>query len=488
MFEPANETELASTATAVEFRGVSISPRATVRIEAAPAPNGPFAQIATATTDAQAVLQGGAITYAFSTTVSIPPSRWAQTCSGSETFVRARGGNLVFTTYDTAAVAGVDAETCIALQISDGRPFVYAAAACKSIYGAPARLRVQRGGLSTPTLSRDLRIVSHYQAQDYECLTQIDGSLSIVDPTTFDIAFPALEAVTGSLDAVYPRELGQSRAVDLPLLASVGGDVRVSSFPMPGAQEFVVHMDFGMPALTQSGGNLTIEFEGAGAGFDSLSGFDTLAMLDGDLRLWNRRFIDTSFNSLLPSLQSVAGDAELRPGLSTFGLLNSLASVAGDVALAAGSLNGSPDDDLIALVTIGGDARVELFAGAQGGDLPALTSVGGALAVKVGAFAFNPGDRYFPALSDVGGVLRVFETEAPIGALGATSVDAGGLELDANPSLTDLESDIGHVAIPNNGPITIIDNPGITDCDAEAWVDGLQGHNGPVEISGNGPC
>jgi hypothetical protein len=477
MFEPANETELASTAVAVEFRGVSITPRSTVRIEAAAAPNGPFVQIATAVTDARPMLQGGALTYAFSTTASIPRTRWAQTCAGSETFVRARGGNLVFTTYDSAALAGLDAETCIAQGIADGSPFVSAATTCQSLFGAPARLRVEGGGLSTTTLARGLRIVSHYQAEDYACLAQINGNLEIVDPTSAEIAFP-------SLTALYPRLLGESRAIDLPLLASVGGNVDVSSVPLPGDQGISALMDFGMPALTQVGGNLAIDFEGEGAGFDSVAGFAALGTLDGDLAVSNRRTTDTSFSNLLASLESVGGDAALRPGLSTLSLLGALETVGGDFSLVAGSLNSI--GNLAALVAIAGDASVAL--GVLGDDLPALETVGGALAVRVDDFGLSPGERYFPLLGDVGGVLRVFESDAPIGVLGAASVDVDGLELEANSSLNDLESDVGHLDIANNGAITIIDNPGISDCEAQDWVDGLQGHNGPVVISGNGPC
>ena len=486
LFEPANETELASVATPVEFRGVAYTPRTTVVIEAATAPDGPFVQIATATTDAHAVVQGGASTYAFSTTAAIPRSRWAQTCAGRETFVRARGGNLVFTSYDSAAIAGLDAETCIANWIADGRPFVYAAATCQSIYGAPARLRVEGGGLSTTTLSRNLRVVSQFHAQDYACLTQIVGNLTITDPTAAAIEFPELAAVTGSLQAVYPRRLGNSRAIDLPLLASVGGDVSVSSAPLPGDQGASAVMAFGMPALTQIGGNLAIAFQGEGSGFDSVSGFDTLAALAADLEVGTPASSnDTGFSGLLPELQSVAGDVELRPGLSTTALLGALVSVGGSFALNAGSLNSI--GNFAALASIDGDASIELV-GVQGDDLPALETVGGSLAVHVGDFGLGPGERYFPVLGEVGGVLHVFETEAALGALGAAAVDAGGLTLEANPALVDLASDVGHVDVANNGPITIIDNPGISDCDAADWVDGLPGHNGPVVISGNGPC
>src|SRR3970040_2179014 len=52
MFEPANETALGSQREVVEFRGVAATPRAFVRIQAAAAPDGPFAQIATGFADA----------------------------------------------------------------------------------------------------------------------------------------------------------------------------------------------------------------------------------------------------------------------------------------------------------------------------------------------------------------------------------------------------------------------------------------------------
>ena len=47
MFEPGNETALRSRGQSVSFSGVAITPRATVTIEAAASPAGPFSVIAT---------------------------------------------------------------------------------------------------------------------------------------------------------------------------------------------------------------------------------------------------------------------------------------------------------------------------------------------------------------------------------------------------------------------------------------------------------
>lgn len=483
MFEPGNETALRSRGQAVSFSGVALTPRATVTIEAAAAPNGPFAVIATVQASALPTLIGGALLYEFSTSAVVPTVRWAQTCTGSETFARARGGSLVLTTYDSAAIAGVSGEECIDAAIADGSPFLFAANTCASDHGPPARLTAPEAPLSAAVLARDLRIVNPYQAGDYACLTSIDGDLRILDPSNTDLELPDLAAVSGDLEIRYPRELGDtaSRLVELPVLASVDGDVRLQSLrpagPNPGGP---LTIELGLPALTEIGGALSIEFEGAGAGLDTVRGLAALTALAGDLTVRNRFPLDTGYANLLPELVEVGGDATLLLGLTTTGVLRALENVAGDVTLEVGTLS-APAFDLAALAGIGGDATLRIGVG-NGGELPALESVTGTLAVRYGS---APAQPFAASLGSVGGELRVFESFA---VPGDAPLAVGSLELHANPGLTDLAGMLSHVSVAPAGPIAITDNPSITDCEAQAWVDGLAGHIGPVTISGNDSC
>ncbi len=488
MFEPANETALRSRRQSVEFRGVTLSPRTTVRIDAAAAPNGPFALIATTQASAVPTLIGGAVLYEFSVSVAVPSARWAQTCTGSESFVRARGGSLIFTTYDHQAIAGISGEQCIEAEIADAVPFVFAANTCASDYGAPARLTAAEGALPTSVLARNLRIVNPYQAEDYACLTQVDGELRIVDPSNRDLAFPDLASVSGDLAIRYPREPGDtaSRRVELPALASVGGSVGLESLrpmgPNPGGP---LSIDFGLPALTQIGGALSIEFEGIGAGFDAVRGLPALVAHAGDLTLRNRFVLDTSYSNLLPALFDVGGNATLELGLTCNGVLSALENVSGDFSLEVGTLTGGTDLD--SLSEIGNHATLQI-AVPSGGELPALASVAGSLAVIYDTSApAQPLPPYLANLGSVGGELRVSDSFA-LPVPGDAPLTVGSLELDANPGLIDLAETLAHVSVAPTGAISITENPSITDCEAQDWVDSLPGHSGPVTIAGNDAC
>lgn len=483
MLKPENETSLRSRRQAVEFRGWALLPRSTVQIEAAAAPNGPFTVIATVQASGVPTGVGGAVLYEFSTSVAVPTVRWAQNCTGSETFVRARGGSLILTTYDSAAIAGVSGEECIEAAIDDATPFVFAATSCASEYGPPARLTAAEAPLPGTTISRNLRIVNPHQAEDYACLTSIDGNLRIVDPSNTDLEFPDLASVSGELEIHYPRELGDttSRLVDLPELMTVGGGVQLESLrpdgPNPGGP---LTIELGMPALTQIGGALSITFEGAGAGLDSVRGLAALTTHAGDLTVRNRFPLDTAYTNLLAQLVEVGGDATLLLGLTTNGALQALENVSGDFTLTAGTL-AQPANDLAELAAIGGDADVRIDVGA-GGELPALVGVGGSLALRYGT---SPAQPVLAGLGSVGSELRVFESNA---VPGAAPLSVGSLELDANPGLTNIGAMLSHVSVAPTGAISIIDNPNITDCEAQAWADGLPGHVGPVTISGNDSC
>ena len=81
----------------------------------------------------------------------------------------------------------------------------------------------------------------------------------------------------------------------------------------------------------------------------------------------------------------------------------------------------------------------------------------------------------------------MFSSAGPPVIPGSVPLSVGSLELDGNPGLENLAESLAHVSVAPNGPVTITDNPNISDCEAQDWVDSLPG-NHPTVISGNGPC
>ena len=62
------------------------------------------------------------------------------------------------------------------------------------------------------------------------------------------------------------------------------------------------------------------------------------------------------------------------------------------------------------------------------------------------------------------------------------------LVLDANDELSDLATTLSKLQIDASGPISITGNEGISDCEAQDYVDGLPGHTVPVTIADNDAC
>jgi hypothetical protein len=491
MFEPGHE-QVVQRRREVTFSGSVLTARAELIFEAGQSPLGPFTEIGSTLSSGVPMMLGGATLYAFSDDAAIAPSLWAQTCAGFETFVRARGGALVLTTYDSEAIAGETPAECVADEIAAGLPFVTAAFNCASPFGAPVRLRALGGGLSGTTIERDVRIVNPHQAMDYACVETIDGDLTIEDPTPSDIALPALVEVTGNVEVIYPRDGGgTARVVDLPALTTVGGDVDLSS-PRPEVAEGETDIDFGLPVLASVGGDVTIEFELPGTGIDSLAGLPSLAAIAFDLEVVSLAEHDASYTNLLPNLAAVGGSAYLDLGLTSKGIFSALETVDGDFTLQIGVLVTGMES----LIEVGGDFSFSILGsgggflngGLIGGEMPLLATIGGDAEFTVINLQVTAGERYLETLSLVGGVLRFAQSEAPIESLGSLGVSVLGLDLDANPGLMDLAASLAHISVADDGPITITNNPAITDCDAQSYVDGLAGHTGPVVIAGNGDC
>ena len=482
MLEPGHEQEVALISNSISFAGAVPLSEREVTIEASASPKGPFVEVGSVFSAAAGTPVGTTTLYGYAVDLVIPDELWAETCAGRETFVRAKDGDAVLLTYDSEEVAGVSGAECITSRLDEGAHVVSAAYGCASPYGSPVRLRSPQRGRHSGEFQRDVHIVNPHQAEDYSCAVQIDGDFSVTDPTPTDVSFPLLATVTGSVELLYPRPAsGVARTIGLPLLATVGGTLSLES-PRPEAAEPLTAIDFGMPALDALGGSLHITFNASGTGFDSLSGLGGLADLPQDLAVTNQRTTDTSYGSLLPNLTSVGGNVELVGGLTCHGILDPLVTVGGSLWVETTTLASG----LGSLASVDGDA--DLRIGLVGGDVPSLTSVGGDLRLRMDNFVLPPGAMHLPALTLVQGTLRIYDSGSSPAAVGAASVEVGGLELDASPGVDELPADVDQFAIEPTGPITIVDNPNITDCEAQSYVDSLSTHTGPVTIGGNGPC
>lgn len=485
LFQPNNETALGGIGERVTFRWVSIGRRSSpVDIEAATSAAGPFAVIDTVTPVGSPVSINGANLTEFEATVVIPDVYWTQTCAGSETFVRARGGALIFTSYDDASITGETPEQCIT---NDGGFFPFSAIACASDFAPPLRLTAP--GPGAVQLAGDLEIVSPYQADDYACLESVDGNFVVSDPSLEDLSFPLLASVTGDVELHYGYGNASIRTIDLPLLHTVGGSLLLSIIDEDPTPFPNFAAPFGLPALTFVGNDLRIVTEGPGVTQVSVSGLPLLTTIFGNLEI-DANNGDNGYSGLLPALEQVDGHIVADLGFSVSSGFDAISTVGGDVEISVNSwLGGNGGFD--GLVSVGGDFR--FFGGSivYADDFPALQNVGGDLTIETfGSWNGMPGERYLPQLTMVAGDLRWVSTSAIdlLSQLGSTTVLVGGLTLDGNLGLSDLPGRLSQVQIDTSGSIMILDNDGISDCDAQDYVDGLPGHVGPVSISGNDPC
>ncbi|MCG8588608.1 MAG: hypothetical protein MJE66_04890 [Proteobacteria bacterium] len=478
LFEPTNESELASRRESVRFRWVSLQDRAPVVLEAALRPGGPFQSIGVSVGPGVPVVINGASLFEFEAMASIPTELWRDTCDGRETFVRARGGSLILTTYDNPSIAGAEPEECIA---DNGGFFPFAAIACAS--DTPP-VRLVAPGPGTTDVVGDLEIASPHQAADYACVESVDGDFVVRDESLEDLSFPALTSVTGSVELTYAYQPNASiRSIDLPSLASVGGDLQLR-FPDSGSGGFSLSADFGLPALASVGGGLRLDTAAPGTTIVNYDGLPALTSLPGSLDV-DANNGDNSYGGFLDNLAQVDGDVRADLGFTVTGGFGGLTTVAGDVEVSATTyVFGS---NFPALSTVTGDFR--LFGGTllMGNEFAGLESVGGDLTVESSSFNLAPAP-YFALLENVGGSLRFVSMTGAVAELGSVAVDVGGLVLDANDELSDLATTLSKLQVDASGPISITGNEGISDCEAQDYVDGLPGHAGPVTIADNDAC
>jgi hypothetical protein len=457
LFSPANESVVASKETSLTFEGVTGLDR-TAFITASSSAAGTFEDVIELDADAAG---------AFSGSSAVPVWLWRPLCDrtgGWETFVRAdnpeRTGHLL--TFDDEDISGIAGEDCVDQHIEDG-DYLGALFECGSQSSPVARVRASAGGTGPIVFEGDIVIDSPDDADGLECVQTLDGSLTVDDGVFADITLPSLQVITGDVSLVFEREanlFGRTEVIHLPALHTVGGDVALHAVAAMNGQ--TARDRFGMHALTSVGGDVSIEIDAFNC---TPSGFASLTTIAGSVT-YDSCSADGSGAGLFPALVSIETDLDVTFGGSTQELFfGDLVTVGGDLTATGGTWN----------VSLDGTGRM----------FTALTTVIGTLhAIDVHIFGATP--RAFDALAQVGTL--DWDSGGTMELIGADAVALDGLRFHDNAWLTELTTLMSKYTIGPSAPITITDNEGLPECDAQAWVAALPGHTGPVTISGNLAC
>ncbi len=459
LYSPANESVVPTRETPIDFEGWGAA-NSSIHIVAAGDPTDAFEEFVSFPTDGSGGFVGSEI---------VPLAYWRPMCDevgGWETFLRGDNaeGSGSLGTFDDASITGVDGQDCIAGYIAEGN-WTGAFFHCVSPDSPYVRIHASAGGTGVSSIDGDVLIDSPADAEDLACVQIIYGSLTIDDGVVQDLILPSLQEVTGNVTIVYERSGGvfpDVESVELPALHTIGGDLDLLS-PNPPGESQNISLDLGMPALASIGGDVAIEVESFNC---SVRGLDALTHLPGSL-VYDSCSADGQASALVPALLSIAGDLDVTLGSSTQQhFFNSIQTIAGDATIRNGGWTST--------------------AGGAGTMFTALTDVAGELrVVNVSIFAF-PTPRAFDALASVG--LLDWDSGGTMEAIGAPAVALGGLRLNDNGWLVDLPALMSKYTLDPNAPITISNNANLPECAAWAWVDGLRGHVGPVDIFGNLAC
>jgi len=459
LYSPANESVVPTKETPIDFEGWAAA-NSSIHMVAAGDPAETFEEFASFATDAS----GG-----FFGTEVVPLAYWRPMCDdvgGWETFLRADNaeGSGSLGSFDDASITGVDGQDCIADYIAEGN-WTGAFFNCVSPDSPHVRIYASAGGTGASSIDGDVLIDSPADADALACVQIIYGSLTIDDGVVENLTLPSLQEVTGNVSIVYERSGGvfpDVESVELPVLHTIGGDLDVLS-PNPPGESQNISLDFGMPALANIGGDVGIEVDSFNC---TVRGLEALTHLPGSL-VYDSCSADGQASSLVPGLLSIGGNLDVTFGSSTQQhFFNSIQTIAGDATIRNGGW------------TPNGDGTGSMFG--------SLTTVIGELhVIDVSIFPF-PTPRAFDVLASVG--LLDWDSGGTMEAIGAPAVALGGLRLNDNGWLTDVSTLMSKYTIDPNAQITISNNVNLPECSAWAWVDGLPGHVGPVDIFGNLAC
>jgi hypothetical protein len=358
----------------------------------------------------------------------------------------------------------------------------------------------------------DLALVGGADATLYQCVTDIEGNLSITGdavpagPDTFTpgvvFQLPRLEVVSGDLTI----DGGRSEVISLPRLEEVGGNMsatvyRFRALVNGSAKGMATRIDG--RRLVSIGGSLTYQANSFQTWPNNLTfalGLDALVSVGGGVTLHENVF--PSNIQGLGALLAIPGDLVFDAGVSDLnssdssatpaveGLLNSLQEVAGNAQLV---LPPNANIALAHLAHVGGDLTVQAagtHASLRPTLAPALADVGGDLLIHDGEMLFCNGNQaYWPALTSVGGTVLVdghSSFKKSFGATGAAHLTVGSVQVAQTlTARVPFQSDL---AVTGNGAVSFTDNTALCPCLVDAFTTQLaaSGWTGAATSTGNG--
>ena len=467
---PFNNTTLSGTGEAVKFQGYTFTPGGTVEIQASTSPSGPFSTIATAVAQTNPyTYPDGFKVYYFTTTSAVPFPNWqGDDCVGRQTYIRVMttsGVNLP--TLDETAPNGKPVFTCIQDEVNNGVPTVTAIFKCDSPESPVLRLNTQANTTKPTQHTGNITIATAADEDQWACLEQLNGNLTIPKLGPDDVTLNYLTQVTGDVTVTYDRFVVPSSGgvegsyeLHAPALQTIGGDF-VATSPLigpPGPQSAVI---LGLDGLQTLQGDLRVQVDTFNM---QLTGMAGLTVVGGDLVV-DGGGGDATMSGFLPALTDVNGDVELTVGNNLFGLLPTLQRIGGDLRHLDGNIfaTGSTQDGYAGLIEVTGDLQLE------------------------NAMVFGPPGSFsvLQSLTLVGGELTYRQVGNPnalrIGATGGLSV--GSLRVEGNFSLQQFGAT--NMSVAPSGPITVINNPNLCTSTINAFTAGQPGWTGTLTQTGN---
>lgn len=355
------------------------------------------------------------------------------------------------------------------------------------------------------------------------------GDVTITDQTTFDL-YSKCTSIAGDLKLVPESQMRLK--VEMPLLASVGGQVLLESYylrhvSLPALKSigtsFIVRESAGLlsvaaPQLPAIPGDLIVTGITLDSGNRSLNGFGALATVGGSLQLFNNLYLETLS---LPSLQTVVGDLWIgdfeKCRGNRFKNLNGLSALkdVGGTLDIAGNVWLTDISGLSKLESVGG-LRVrynfgvsDLSAFAKLDDVPGDLMVGHLVGPTIYGFSYGVENvieslQGLQHIAHVGGDLTIRDVNVPgladlaaltevegrlaLGKLGAALtvlkapplLDAiGGFSLSETTHLPRIDFGVSEI----NGDLEIADGfrlvdvqfPKLETLDGRLWIDRLEG-------------
>ncbi len=473
VLNPTDELQLCGTNGASTFSGFTLNASEDVELQWASSPSGPYTTFATTRSSSASTTVGRTQLYAWQTSVLVPG--WRSTAAGYEVFVRARlaGTSNSLITFDTANSAGQTPIQCLAQQLDLGRTATEAGYNCRSADSPVLHLTAPtRSTCACPiTYDGTARIDSSTSASRFSCLVTLNGDLEITSTAPDSISLPALTSVTGAVSIDYSTSSGAARAVQIPALPTINGSLSLRGVIGSGS------VDLGLNAIASINGNVLVDFENTASSGIAVTGLNQLSYipLSRSIRLRSRGAF-TSLGLLANFkttetvfIESVALDPTRGQPLT----LRELTYATDLVVTYPAGLTAMPNN------TSSSFSR-EL--------LPKLESAG-YLNITNDPFYPAYGSTSVPALNRLPkltsvGLLQLEGTQLSGLDIGAASLSLRALTLRNNSALQTLNRPGLAFATPA-GPLTIVNNPALRQCDAVAFA---AGYGGTVTISGNNPA